>query len=58
MLGDYRQCGRVLTHLGVAVLASTACTDEGLEVGLHCAADDGVQTLVWGLIAAEEIENM
>ena len=46
------------THLSIAILASASCADEGFEVRFHGAADDGVQTLVWSLITAEEVEDV
>lgn len=47
-----------LTHLAVAILSFTARTHKRIEPRFHAAAHDGVQALVWGLVATKQVENM
>lgn len=47
-----------LTHLAIVLLRTAARADERVEPWLDTAADYSVQTLVWCLVAAEEIEDM
>lgn len=47
-----------LTHLGVALLACMASTDEGLEPWFHRTTNKGMQTLIWRFIPTEQINNV
>ena len=51
-------CVGGLTHFAITVLATATGSGKRFEIGLHGAADEGMQTLIGSLIAAKKVHDM